>query len=235
LKFSASISKTCAKVRLANEKKTEIYHHLFKTSVNCTKFASIMWQTSPIEVIAALLGALSVLLVIRRNILAFPIGIVMVLLYVQIFYESKLYSDMLLQVFFAVMQLQGWYLWKQNAKENDAKINVRTLSNLQWIWTGVIQFFGFLALGYAMQTYTDAASPYTDAFVTVQSVLAQWWMNKRYLENWILLIGVNQVAIFLYASKGLYFTTGLYGLFLVMSVIGYLEWRDKMEGKSLIN
>jgi nicotinamide mononucleotide transporter len=186
-----------------------------------------MWQTSPIEVIAALLGVISVWFVIRRNILAFPIGIAMVVLYSWIFYESKLYSDMLLQVLFVFMQIQGWILWKKNTPEKEAKIKVRSLSNLQWIWTGLIQFFGFFALGYTMKTFTDAASPYTDAFVTVQSVLAQWWMNKRYVESWILLIGVNQVAIFLYASKDLYFTTGLYGLFLVMAVIGYLEWRNK--------
>jgi nicotinamide mononucleotide transporter len=186
-----------------------------------------MWQTTPIEVIAAILGAISVWLVVRRNIMAFPIGIVMVLLYIWIFYDNKLYSDMLLQVFFVVMQVHGWYHWKNNTTVEGAKINIRSLSNLQWIWTGVLLAIGFLALGYAMQTYTDAASPFTDAFVAVQSVLAQWWMNKRYLENWILWIGVNQVAIFLYASKGLYFTTALYALFLIMAVIGFLEWRDK--------
>jgi nicotinamide mononucleotide transporter len=187
-----------------------------------------MWQISLIEGIAALLGAISVWLVVKRNILAFPIGIIMVVLYIWIFYESKLYSDMLLQVFFVVMQIHGWLVWKKSETGKDEKIIVRSLSNAQWIWTGLLLFLGFLGLGYVMETYTDASSPYTDAFVAVQSVLAQWWMNKRYVESWILWIGVDQVAIFLYASKNLYFTTVLYGLFLVMAVIGYLEWKNSV-------
>jgi nicotinamide mononucleotide transporter len=187
-----------------------------------------MWQISLIEGIAALLGAISVWLVVKRNIFAFPIGIIMVVLYIWIFYESKLYSDMLLQVFFVVMQIHGWLVWKKSETGKDEKIIVRSLSNAQWIWTGLLLFLGFLGLGYVMETYTDASSPYTDAFVAVQSVLAQWWMNKRYVESWILWIGVDQVAIFLYASKNLYFTTVLYGLFLVMAVIGYLEWKNSV-------
>jgi nicotinamide mononucleotide transporter len=187
-----------------------------------------MWQISLIEGFAALLGVISVWCVVKRNILAFPIGIVMVVLYIWIFYESKLYSDMLLQVFFVVMQIHGWIVWKKSETGKDEKIVVRSLSNAQWIWTGLLLFLGFLGLGYVMETYTDASSPYTDAFVAVQSVLAQWWMNKRYVESWILWIGVDQVAIFLYVSKNLYFTTVLYGLFLVMAVIGYLEWKNSV-------
>lgn len=191
-----------------------------------------IFATSPIEVIAAVLGGISVWLVVKRNIWAFPIGIIMVLLYVWVFYQSKLYSDMLLQVFFAVMQVHGWMEWRRSDHDSDSKITVRSLSTAQWLLTGGIQVFGFAGLGYVMDTYTDAASPYMDAFVTVESVMAQWWMNKRYVENWILWIAVDQVAIFLYASKQLYFTTALYVLFLAMAVMGYLEWAKNQKKQS---
>ena len=181
-----------------------------------------------LELVAALLGAISVWLVVRRNIWAFPIGIVMVLLYIYIFLDAKLYSDMLLQVFFAIMQIHGWWAWSRSEKADDEKISVREVSQQQWWIAGVIQVLGFGALGYVMDTYTDAASPYMDAFVAIESVIAQLWMNRRYLENWILWIAVNQVAIFLYASKALWFTTGLYAVFLVMAVAGYWEWRRKL-------
>ena len=181
-----------------------------------------------LELVAAVLGGVSVWLVVRRNILAFPIGIVMVLLYVWIFFQAKLYSDVLLQIFFAVMQVHGWLEWRRGDRADDSKIAVRSLSETQWAWTGGLQLVGFLALGYVMETYTDAAAPYMDAFVAVQSVLAQWWMNKRYVENWVLWIGVDQVAMFLYASKSLWFTTVLYAVFLVMAVAGYVEWRKKL-------
>jgi nicotinamide mononucleotide transporter len=186
-----------------------------------------------LELIAALLGATSVWLVVRRNIWAFPIGIVMVLLYTYIFYQSKLYSDVLLQIFFAVMQVHGWWAWQRGDKADDDRIAIRQVSLQQWIVAGFIQAAGCLALGYVMDTYTDAASPYMDAFVAVESVIAQLWMNRRFLENWILWIAVNQVAIFLYASKGLWFTTVLYAVFLVMAVAGYWEWKRKIRTTEL--
>ena len=180
------------------------------------------------ELIAALLGAISVWLVVKRNVMAFPIGIVMVVIYAWIFFQAKLYSDMLLQFVFAVMQVQGWWVWKHSQHDSDDRIEVRSLSTQQWIYTGLIQLAGTFLLGYSMKRFTDASLPFMDAFATVQSILAQWWMNKRYLESWILWIAVDEVYLIIYGSKALVFTTVLYALFLVMAVIGYLEWRKKM-------
>lgn len=183
---------------------------------------------SSLELIASLLGALAVWLVVKRNVLNFPIGILMVSLYAWIFWEAKLYSDMLLQGVFAIMQVQGWYLWsRKNARSEEQELTVRSMQARHWVWTGAIQLLGTLCLGYFM-SLTDASLPYLDAFAAVQSVLAQWWLNKRYLENWILWIAVDEVYLMIYSYKSLYFTTGLYALFLVMAVAGYLEWRRKL-------
>ncbi len=184
-----------------------------------------------LELFAAALGIVSVACMVRRNILVFPTGIVMVLIYTWIFYREKLYSDMLLQVFFAVVQAHGWWLWQRAERADDERVAVRRLSQNQWIWTGVCLLGGFLGLGWAMDNWTDAAMPYMDAFVTVESVLAQIWMNRRYVENWVLWIGVNQVAVFLYAAKSLWFTAVLYGVFLAMAVAGYLEWSRKLPSR----
>lgn len=181
----------------------------------------------PLELTASILGLASVWLVVRRNILAFPVGIVMVLLYVFIFYKAKLYSDVLLQIFFVVMQIHGWLTWRRADHDLEDKIQVRQFSKKQWLLTGAVLLGGTAALGFFMKTQTDAAAPYTDAYVAVLSVLAQWWMNTRYLENWILWMGVNQVAMFLYASKDLYFTAVLYAVFLAMAVAGWWEWKSK--------
>ncbi len=181
----------------------------------------------PLELTASLLGLASVWLVVRRNILGFPIGLVMVLMYAWIFFQAKLYSDVLLQIFFAVMQIHGWITWKSARHDAEDKIEIRTFSKNQWWLTGGFLLAGFLVLGYVMDNFTDAAAPFPDAYVAILSVLAQLFMNYRYLENWILWMGVNQVGMFLYASKQLYFTAVLYAVFLVMSVIGFLEWKEK--------
>jgi nicotinamide mononucleotide transporter len=182
-----------------------------------------------LEFFAAALGLVSVWMVVRRVIWAFPIGIVMVLLYAWVFFQKKLYSDVLLQFFFAGMQVQGWVAWHRNARQqvDQSSIAVRDLSPRQWWLTFVLQGGGTWLLGSAMARWTDAAVPYFDAFAAVMSMLAQWWMNQRYTQNWLLWIAVDALYLYIYSRQGLYLTTGLYAIFLVMAVLGYREWRSK--------
>ncbi|MGI9160205.1 MAG: nicotinamide riboside transporter PnuC [Saprospiraceae bacterium] len=180
-----------------------------------------------LELVAALLGVLSVWMVVRRQIWAFPIGIVMVCLYAAIFYQAKFYADMALQGVYVVMQAQGWYLWARSPRDSDDRILVRRMNAGQWALTTALALFGTLTIGYYLKQHTDAALPYVDALTTSVSLLAQWWMNTKYLENWLLWIGVDLVYLFQYSYKALYLTTGLYAVFLVMAVIGYQVWRSK--------
>lgn len=183
-----------------------------------------------LELTASILGVISVWFVVKRNIWAFPVGIAMVLLYIVIFYEAKFYSDMILQVIYVVMQAQGWYLWTRGDRAADDKIAVGRLNRRQWSVSGVVQVLGTLLLGYTMHRFTDAALPWIDAFTTTMSLLAQWWMNKKYLENWVLWITVDVIYLYQYSTKALYLTTGLYAVFTVLAVIGYFEWKRKVKG-----
>jgi nicotinamide mononucleotide transporter len=182
-----------------------------------------------LEFTASVLGAISVWFVVKRNIWAFPIGIVMVLLYIVIFYEAKFYSDMILQVIYVVMQIQGWYLWSRSDRAEDDKITVEQFGATQWRYTGILQILGTIGLGYTMHRFTDAALPWVDAFTTTMSLLAQWWMNKKFLQNWLLWIAVDVIYLYQYSAKQLYLTTGLYAIFLVMAIIGYREWKGKVR------
>jgi nicotinamide mononucleotide transporter len=186
-------------------------------------------RANPLEWVAALLGAISVGLVILRSVWAFPIGIVMVLLYVKIFYDAKLYSDMGLQVVFAIMQVQGWYLWAKGEKAADTLIAVRAIPSVWWLNIAVIQIGGTWLLGRLMGLFTDAALPYLDAFATVMSIQAQWLMNKRYLENWTLWIAVDVLYLYIYSNRELYPTAVLYGLFLIMAMTGWWQWRRQVK------
>jgi nicotinamide mononucleotide transporter len=181
-----------------------------------------------LELVAALLGVISVWMVVRRQIWAFPIGIVMVCLYAVIFYQAKFYADTALQGVYVILQAQGWYVWAKSPKASDDRILVRRLRAGQWALTTALAVFGTLAIGYYLKQHTDAALPYVDALTTSVSLIAQWWMNTKYLENWLLWIAVDVVYLFQYSYKALYLTTGLYAVFLVMALIGYREWRGKM-------
>lgn len=181
-----------------------------------------------LEIIASVLGVVCVWLVVRRNIWTFPIGLVQVTLTAVVCFQSRLYSDVLLQGVFGVMQIQGWILWSRGDRAADDRIAVRSLAPMQWLWTGLVLASGTFGLGYAMDAWTAADFAYRDAFCTAQSILAQWWMNKRYLESWILWLAVDQVYIFMYADKNLYFFAALYAVFLVQAALGYVEWKKKM-------
>lgn len=152
----------------------------------------------------------------------------MVVLYIFIFYQVKLYSDLILQVVYVVLQFYGWYNWLHGGKENSL-LNVTKLPSKNlvfWVFLGVIITFGW---GYVMDNYTDAAVPYWDGFIAVMSLIAQWLLAKKKLDSWFFWIAVDIVAIGVYFHKHLYFTTGLYSLFLFLAVLGFREWKKSFE------
>ena len=129
---------------------------------------------------------------------------------------------MILHVIYIFLQFYGWYNWKYGGS-NKSELRITLLTKTTF-WIGLTVLVTAL-LGYVMQTKTDASFPYEDAFITVASLVAQYLMIKKILESWLFWIVVDVVAISIYFYKGLYFTTALYLLFLIMAVMGYLEWK----------
>lgn len=178
---------------------------------------------SPIEIVAVLLGIANVVLVVLRSMWNYPFGIVMVALYAVIFYETRLYSDALLQLFFFVVQLYGWWAWSR-ARADAGEIRVELLggrARLAWL-AGIA--IATASWGWLMHRYTDAALPWWDAAVAMLSVAAQILQSRRKLESWWLWIATDLVAIPLYAVKGLGLTAGLYVVFLVLASWGAIDW-----------
>lgn len=179
-----------------------------------------------IEIAAALLGVINVVLVVRRSVWNYPFGIAMVSLYFFVFWDAKLYSDALLQIFFLLIQLYGWWAWSR-ADQVDHGVAVGWLDDRARLrWAGGTAL-AILLWGSAMARYTDAAAPMIDATVAGLSVSAQILQSVRKVESWVLWICVDSVAIGLFAWRGLVPTTALYGLFLVLAVLGLIEWRRK--------
>ena len=179
---------------------------------------------SAIEIIAVLLGIANILLIIRRSVWNFPVAIAMVALYFVIFREAKLYSDAGLQVFFAAVNLYGWWSWTRS-KAGAGEIAVRRLpaaGYALWIAGSVAAIW---AWGAIMGSYTQTSYPYWDASAAMLSVAGQILMTRRFTENWHWWIVVNLISIPLYVTKELYLTAGLYGVFLVLAIAGLIEWR----------
>jgi nicotinamide mononucleotide transporter len=178
-----------------------------------------------LEHLAVACGLVNIYLTIRQNIWSWAFGVVMVSLYIYIFFNAKLYSDAILNVFFLVMQFYGWYQWTRGPVEHARSLApVTRLRARGWALTAAGVAGGTTALGTTMDRLTDAALPYPDAFTTLLSVFAQFLLTRKILDNWTLWIVADILYIGMYANRGLYWTSGLYAVFLVLSVQGYREW-----------
>lgn len=178
-----------------------------------------------LEHAAVVCGLANIYLTVRQNIWSWAFGVVMVSLYIYIFYNAKLYSDAILNVFFLVMQFYGWYQWTRGPVVHAVSLSpIKKLRARGWILTVIGAAAGTAALGTVMARFTDAALPYPDAFTTSLSVIAQFQLTRKILENWALWIVADVIYVGMYTSRGLYWTAGLYVVFLILCVKGYREW-----------
>lgn len=178
---------------------------------------------SEIEWIAAALVLINVALVALRSVWNYPFALVAVSLYSVVFYEARLYSDMLLQGFFFVLNIYGWFAWMQARDDSGIPVGWMT-ERARWIWgsTTVIAWTGW---SYAMHRYTDAAAPWVDGAIAMMSITAQWLLARRRVESWVLWILVDLIAVPLFAWRGLYATSAVYVLLLGLSIDGLIQWR----------
>jgi nicotinamide mononucleotide transporter len=178
---------------------------------------------SPLEAIAAALGVINVTLVVRRSVWNYPVGLVMVALYAKVFFDAKLYSDALLQIYFFAIQIYGWWYWLKG-RADDGLIVVETMSARARALTVLGSIAGILAVGWFMSAMTDAAAPWWDATVAGLSVVAQILLSRRKIENWVLWIVVDVLAIGLFYSRDLQLTAALYVVFLGLAIWGLVSW-----------
>jgi nicotinamide mononucleotide transporter len=182
-----------------------------------------------LEALATILGLINIGLIVRRSVWNYPFGLAMVALYAWLFAQPdvRLYSDAGLQVFFFIVQLYGWWNWARSEADK-GEVEVLLLGPAGRIaWMAGIAVAA-LIWGALMHRYTSAALPWWDAFIAMTSVAAQLLLARRFLENWILWIAVDAVAIGVYAAKGLMLTAFLYAVFLIVSAFGLISWRKTL-------
>ena len=185
---------------------------------------------SSLELFAAVLGALSVYLSVRQNIWSWPTAIVNVVVYALVFYRARLYADMGLQVIYALLSLYGWYEWLYGGEDRTALQVSRTTPELGGR-LAVIGLAGAGALGLLLRGATDAALPFMDSFLSSTSLVAQWMMTRKKVENWLVWIGVDVLYVGMFTYKHLYITAVLYLVFLVLAIRGWIDWRRSLAAE----
>ncbi len=201
-----------------------------------SSFLDILWQnilnTTWLEIIAVAFGMVSVWLAKKENILVYPTGIISVLIYVYICFFAKLYADMGINFFYFLMSLYGWYMWTRKGVTSPIlKISgSRWYGNVLNIFAVIVMFF---VLRYLLINYTDSDVPAWDSLTTAIFIVAMWLMARKKIEHWIAWMVGNTISIPLYFYKELVFTSFQYIVFLVLAILGYIEWQKKLQDKMM--
>lgn len=199
-------------------------------SVKYIIFEILGYPLSLIELLATITGLVSVYLAARAHIWTWPTGILNELAFMVLFYQLQLYSDMLLQGYFLVTTLYGWYYWQ---RASDAQI-VKISSSRYIALYVLVVVLGTTLIALSMQHIHEvvpqwfplpASYPFVDASITMMSIVATLLLAQKRLESWYFWILVDLVSVGLYGLKGVHLLALEYVVFLGMAVKGLLHWR----------
>jgi nicotinamide mononucleotide transporter len=191
--------------------------------------AAVTW----LEVIAFVLALANIACNVYEVHWGWPLSIVASVLYAWLFFESKLYGETGVNLFFALSSVWGWWQWVRGSRASTgAPLQIARLER-RGVVLGLAGF-GALWLIFALllRNVTDSDVPWADGFVTAGSVIGTVLLGRKYIENWLVWVVVNTASVGLFAYKGLTLTVVLYGLFLVLAVWGWVGWKQRMQAQS---
>ena len=190
-----------------------------------------------LEAAGLISGIACVWLLIREHVLTFPIGMLYAMVTVVVVARAMLFADVVLNFYYVLMNAYGWYYWLyggQKLRESAGELLPQRISLAAAAGLLVITLLGSLVMGYVFDAYTRADLAYIDSLSTVASFVAMWMSARKYLSSWIAWFAIDVVQIWLYVMKslstdpGLFFYAGLYIVYLVMAVWGWLRWREHL-------
>ncbi len=203
-------------------------------SVNTIAFSVFGYPLSYLELIGTIFNLWSVWLVTRRRIETWPVGLVGIAFFLLLFYQIRLYADVFEQIYYLVASLVGWWRWGRAAPETETETGAAHSPRASLLGWAALTAVGGLAFGaFISQAHlllpdlfqAPAAYPYLDAITTAMSFTATWLMTQKRTEHWVYWIIVDVIGIGLYFVQGAVFVAGLYVVFLVLAIRGWLAWR----------
>jgi nicotinamide mononucleotide transporter len=182
------------------------------------------WQHQNwLEITGVITGLLCVGLAAINNIWNWPVAIVSVGIYIFIFFDARLFADMGLQVYFMIMNFYGWYYWSKKP-DNEEKSPVLLITNKEIVYSVIAVIIFTFFLGTVLK-YTPASYPYIDSFCAACSLVAQVFLARKVLENWLIWIFVDIIYVGVYIFKGLHLTAIMYGIYVGIALLGYIDWK----------
>lgn len=186
---------------------------------------------TPLEISANLIIAVSILLAGRNSVHTWWSGILGCSLFAFVFLDSRLYADTVLQAFFVITSVVGWWQWL-HGRQGEA-LPVTDLPVHKLLWQLLAGTLGALGYGFLLHRFTDAYAPFLDSAVLAFSIVAQLLMMRRHVQSWPFWLLVNSIAVPLYASRGLYLTSVLYAVYWINALVSWRHWRRLRQANPL--
>lgn len=193
------------------------------SGVAFTATALHWWPITAIEVLGFVTGGVCVWLVVREHAWNWPIGIANNIVFLVLFWRAHLFADAGLQIVYMILGVYGWLLWIHGGAAR-TELTISRMPKWQWVLMAAAVPIATLVLR-AVLIEVNGSAPLFDALTTVLSLTAQYMMCRKQLEHWLLWIAADLIYIPLYAARNLPLTAVLYGVFLVMCVIGWRDWQ----------
>lgn len=187
-----------------------------------------------IEIIGAVIGLLYLYFEYNANKLLWPVGVLMPIIYIYIFFDSKFYADMGVNIYYFFASIYGWVKWSNSKKDNSEELQIARTPNKYILPLTAIGLALFAVIAFILVRFTDSPVPYGDSFTTALSILGMWLLAHKYLEQWWFWVAVNIVSCGLYLWKGLHTTSILFAIYSVISVFGYFKWKKMMLNQATI-
>lgn len=181
--------------------------------------------TNWIELLGTILSVIYLYLSIKQRIGLWLFGFLCSLLYVIVFFQAKFYADMSLQFYYLAVSIYGWINWRAKSQKYESVLAISKTNLKSGIIFLLITVAIYFLYYYVLSKFTDSPLPRADSFTTALSIIATWMLARKKLEHWLLWIIIDSVSAGLYIYKGLYITSILFGIYTIMAVVGYYQWR----------
>ncbi|MDE6445271.1 MAG: nicotinamide riboside transporter PnuC [Alistipes sp.] len=179
-----------------------------------------------LQIVGAALGLLYLWLEYRADIRLWIVGLVMPVVHGALYYKAGLYADCSMQVYYVLAGLYGWLVW-HNAPKKKAEAGTAVTHTPLRMLPALTAAYAALhaAIYWLLVRFTDSAVPFWDSLTTALCMVAYWMLARKWVEQWLVWLAVDAVTVGLYLCKGIPVTAGLYALYSVLAVAGYLRWR----------
>lgn len=193
-----------------------------------------MGSVNILEVMGTIVGLIYLWLEYKASVYLWLTGIIMPAIYITVYYRAGLYADFAINIYYLLAALYGLLVWTAGGRRRKAEAEPKQelpISHIpmgRWPLVAAVTVAIYFAIAYVLINFTDSNVPWLDAFTTALSITGLWMLARKYIEQWWVWVAVDIVCCGLYIYKGLYFTSGLYGIYTAIAAFGYFKWKRLM-------